>query len=142
MAADLRRQILLREVPNVLSESDRMYVAEHTNGFTGADLRLLLTEATLYQLDHIQSNETTIHEHETPISDNETPINSNETLNHTNETFISYETPHFSETPNNTNETHIHANETPTHTNETPTHTNETPTPSLQLYLSPSPPSA
>ena len=35
----------------MLSAEDIDFVATHTNGFTGADLRLLLTEASLSLMD-------------------------------------------------------------------------------------------
>ena len=49
-------KILLRDVPNSLDAANRDYIAEHSNGFTGADLRLLLTESTLYRLDQLQTD--------------------------------------------------------------------------------------
>ena len=38
---------------NSLTEKEVKWVAEHSNGFTGADLRLLLTEASLQQLEDV-----------------------------------------------------------------------------------------
>ena len=61
MAGKKQAKILLRDVPNSLGETDRDYLADHTNGFTGADLRLLLTESTLYQLNQLQTDD---HEHD------------------------------------------------------------------------------
>ena len=61
MAGKKQAKILLRDVPNSLGETDRDYLADHTNGFTGADLRLLLTESTLYQLNQLQTDD---HDHE------------------------------------------------------------------------------
>lgn len=54
-------KILLRDVPNALDAANRDYIADHSNGFTGADLRLLLTEATLYRLDQLQTDH---HDHD------------------------------------------------------------------------------
>ena len=61
MAGKKQAKILLRDVPNSLGETDRDYLADHTNGFTGADLRLLLTESTLYRLNQLQTDD---HEHD------------------------------------------------------------------------------
>ena len=41
----------LESVANSLTENEVKWVAEHSNGFTGADLRLLLTEASLQVLE-------------------------------------------------------------------------------------------
>lgn len=43
--------IHLRSIPHSLNEQDIEWLANHSNGFTGADLRLLLTEASLKILD-------------------------------------------------------------------------------------------
>lgn len=43
--------VMLASLPHVLTPADVAFVASHTNGFTGADLRLLLTEASLLLLD-------------------------------------------------------------------------------------------
>lgn len=55
-------KILLRDVPNSLDAANRDYIAEHSNGFTGADLRLLLTESTLYRLDQLQTDHQNNHQ--------------------------------------------------------------------------------
>lgn len=44
-------EVLLSSLPHALSAEDIDFVATHTNGFTGADLRLLLTEASLSLMD-------------------------------------------------------------------------------------------
>ena len=49
--------VMLASLPHALTPADVAFVASHTNGFTGADLRLLLTEASLLLLD--PPNETT-----------------------------------------------------------------------------------
>lgn len=41
----------LSDITHSLTEKEVKWVAEHSNGFTGADLRLLLTEASLQVLD-------------------------------------------------------------------------------------------
>ena len=43
--------VMLASLPHALTPADVAFVASHTNGFTGADLRLLLTEASLLLLD-------------------------------------------------------------------------------------------
>ena len=47
----------LQSVHHTLSPTEIEWLANHTNGFTGADLRLLLTETTLRVLDRECSEE-------------------------------------------------------------------------------------
>ena len=44
-------RVMLGTLPHELTSEHVRYLASHTNGFTGADLRLLLTEASLLLLD-------------------------------------------------------------------------------------------
>lgn len=48
--------VMLASLPHALTPADVAFVASHTNGFTGADLRLLLTEASLLLLDPPNEN--------------------------------------------------------------------------------------
>lgn len=40
-----------------MTEDQIRYIADHTNGYTGADLRLLITEASLHLLQNLHSSD-------------------------------------------------------------------------------------
>lgn len=48
-------KILLSSIQHSLSEEEIEYIANHTNGYTGADLRLLITESSLKALQTLES---------------------------------------------------------------------------------------
>lgn len=47
----------MTSIPHSLSDEDITYIADHTHGYSGADLRLLITEASLQVIQDKENNQ-------------------------------------------------------------------------------------
>lgn len=47
----------MTSIPHLLSDEEITYIADHTHGYSGADLRLLITEASLQVIQDNDNNQ-------------------------------------------------------------------------------------
>ena len=47
----------MTSIPHLLSDEEITYIADHTHGYSGADLRLLITEASLQVIQDKDNNQ-------------------------------------------------------------------------------------
>ena len=47
----------MTSIPHLLSDEEITYIANHTHGYSGADLRLLITEASLQVIQDNDNNQ-------------------------------------------------------------------------------------